>query len=283
MRHAALVVVLLAGCGGPAAPPGGGAGDVTGVPPASHSSRDPRHQPGGGAGDATGAPPVRPAQSLVPLGERPTCALIDPDKDPRVALVEAQLLADSTTTWVERGDIEAVLREQKLQALFTPQGVGERVRLGKLLKADLLILVRTVKVADGHALEAVVSETAGGLRLAVRGIAVTSNSNADAATLAAAVRDGIARSHQPITGVVAVPPFVGHDLGHELDHCKTTYSRLAESTALSRPGVVAVELAEADALGKELALGAAAGRSSARCRFICSASTDTRGRGTPGR
>src|SRR5262245_26738518 len=77
----------------------------------------------------------------------PTCALLDPEKTPRAALLEAKLLAGSSATWVERTSIEAVLKEQKLQAAFGPLGVGERVRLGKLLKADVLVMVRPVKDA----------------------------------------------------------------------------------------------------------------------------------------
>src|SRR5689334_21070832 len=77
----------------------------------------------------------------------PVCALLDPEKVPQAALLEAKLLADTGATWVERAEIDKVLREQKLQAAFGPQGVGERVRLGKILKADLLVIVRPVKDA----------------------------------------------------------------------------------------------------------------------------------------
>src|SRR5436190_1514656 len=68
------------------------------------------------------------------------CALVDPEATPRAALLEARLLAAPGIQWVERTNIEAVLREQQLQAAFGPQGVADRVRLGKLAKADLLIL-----------------------------------------------------------------------------------------------------------------------------------------------
>src|SRR5947207_1674650 len=92
-------------------------------------------------------------------GAAPVCALLDPEKAPRAALLEAKLLTDVEATWVERAAIDKVLNEQKVQALFGPQGVGERVRLGKLLKADLLVLVRPVSAAAEPALEVIVSET----------------------------------------------------------------------------------------------------------------------------
>jgi len=193
---------------------------------------------------------VAPAVSAAP----PACALLDPDKSPQVAILEAKLLADAKSSWVERAQIDAVLKEQKLQAMFAPAGVGDRVKLGKLLKADVLVMVRPVKDAKEPALEVVVGETAGGLRLAVRAVPLTKDVEADAAALLAAVREGIARHGEAIREVVAVPPFVSNDLEYAHEHLKGALAKLAEAEALGRKGVVVVELAEAEALAKELAL-----------------------------
>jgi hypothetical protein len=179
---------------------------------------------------------------------------LDPEKTPQVALLEAKLLADDSATWVERADIDKVLKEQKVQAMFSPQGVGERVRLGKLLKADVLVMVRSVKGAESPTLEVVVSETASGLRLSVRAVPVTKDSGADVALLLAAVKDGIRRHGEKVTEVVAVPPFVSNDLEYTHDYLKGALSKLAEAEALGRNGVVVVELAEAEALAREIAL-----------------------------
>ena len=59
-----------------------------------------------------------------------------------------------------------------------------------------------------------------------------------------------------MTEVVAVPPFVSNDLGYQFEHLKGAFAKLAESVALDRKGVVVVELAEAEALAKEIALAA---------------------------
>ncbi len=186
----------------------------------------------------------------------PVCALLDPEKAPQAALLEAKLLADPAATWVERANVDAVLKEQKLQRMFSPQGVGDRVKLGKLLKAELLVMVRPVKDAKEPALEVVISETAGGLRLLIRGVAITKDAAADVAALHAAVRDGIAKHGEKVKEVVAVPPFVSNDLEFTFDHLKGAFAKLAEVEALDRKGVVVVELAEAEAVGKELALAA---------------------------
>ena len=186
----------------------------------------------------------------------PTCALLDPEKTPRAALLEAKLLAEPGANWVERADIDKVLKEQKLQAAFGPQGVGERVKLGKLLKADLLVMVRPVKDAKEQTLEVVVSETATGLRLLLRAVPVTKNTDADIAELLAAAKDGIKRHGEKVAEVVAVPPFVSNDLELTHDHLRGALAKLAEAEALDRKGVLVVELEEAEALAKEIALAA---------------------------
>ena len=182
----------------------------------------------------------------------PVCALLDPEKDARVALLEAKLLAEPDTTWVERARVDQVLAEQKLQALFGAGGVGERVKLGKLLKADVLVLVRRAKDAREPALELVISETGGGLRLLIRGVPISADPDADVTALLTAAREGIKKHATKVTEVVAVPPFVSRDLSTEHDHLKAALARVAEQAAQARPGVQTLELEEAQALAKEL-------------------------------
>ncbi len=54
---------------------------------------------------------------------------------------------------VEVKAVDAALAEQAAGAAFGPQGVGQRVRLGRVLKADVLVPVRPVKGAKGAAVE----------------------------------------------------------------------------------------------------------------------------------
>src|SRR4051812_24300795 len=184
------------------------------------------------------------------FGAGPTCALLDPEKTPQAALLEAKLFVDDSATWVERASIDKILKEQKLQAMFSPQGVGERVKLGKLLKADVLVMVRPVKGAETPTLEVIVSETASGLRLMRGAVPATGRTSDDVAALLAAVKGGIARHGEKIAEVVAVPPFVSNDLEFTHDYLKGALAKLAEAEALGRKGVVVVELAEAEALAK---------------------------------
>lgn len=91
-----------------------------------------------GCGRPPEAPPPSEQVQAVPEGVAPTatpvvCALLDPSKTLQGALLETKLLGDSSLTWVERANVDAVLKEQQLQAAFGPQGVADRVKLGKLL------------------------------------------------------------------------------------------------------------------------------------------------------
>ncbi len=183
-------------------------------------------------------------------------AVLDSENSNRIPLLELKLAAEPGLTLVERSTVDAALKEQQLQAAFGPQGVGERVRLGKVFKADVLVMVRPVPQAKEPAVEVVVSETDGGLRLLVRAASLTKDAEADADALAAAVREGLDRRAASIDEIVAVPPFVSQDLGYAFDHLKAAFAKLAENAAMTRPGVVAVELAEAEAIAKELVLAA---------------------------
>jgi len=171
-------------------------------------------------------------------------------------LFEAKLAAEPGVTLVERALVDEVLAEQQIQAAFGPDGVGERVRLGKILKADVLVLVRATQETKDRELEVSVTETSGGLRLMVRPVAITKDPAQDAEAFAAAVRDGLARNAKAIREIVAVPPFVSQDLGYDFDHLTSGFAKLVEAAAMRHEGVVAVDLAEAEAIAKELAFAA---------------------------
>ena len=189
-----------------------------------------------------------------PAKPAPRCALLDPDKLDRVAILEAKLSADPTAVWVERKAIEQVLKEQQVQTLFSANGVGQRAKLGRLLKADVLVMIRRVKDVKEPTYEVIICESAGGLRLLVRGVAETKNAADDVEALRAVVTEGLKKFGETAKEVVAVPPFLSNNLTFEHDYLKGAFAKLVEQVALTRPGVVAVELAEAEALAKELAL-----------------------------
>jgi len=202
---------------------------------------------------------IAPAAEAAP----PTCALL-PDRaldlpaSPCYALLEARLLEDPRMAMLERVAIERILKEQQLSMLFSPEGSAARVQAGKLLKADLLILVKASEQSDGkektRTLTLVVSETTRGLRLFMRTIPWSNNPEEDVTALRQCITQALAKHAEAITEIYAVPPFVSNDLMRHNDALQTGYARLVEQALLDQQGLVVVELAEARALGNEQAL-----------------------------
>lgn len=186
----------------------------------------------------------------------PTAALIDFDESVLAGLFEAELLTGDRAIWVERTQIKKVLKEQELQAAFSPAGGRDRLSLGKLLKADLLVLVRTVDSLDKKSklVEAVVCETKQGLRLRVVTVPAEKEAEQSVASLVEAFDAGRRKFGENIREIVAVPPIVSQDLGFQQNYLQSAYARLIEQTLLEYSGVAVVELSEAQSLGRELSL-----------------------------
>lgn len=195
----------------------------------------------------------------------PTCALIDASRSPLAGVVEAKLLLDERGQWLERAAIDKVLAEHQLQAAFSTNDPSARVALGRILKADVLALVRTGEKQQAGQnqkqpyAELVVAETSGGLRLVSRTIPLGDDVDADAQTLVSLIHRAIDRHAQEIREVYAIPPFMSQDLLFQHDYLKASYARLLEQTVLEQPGVLVVELAEAESLAREFRLSDADG------------------------
>ena len=188
----------------------------------------------------------------------PTCAVVadgslEARKSPIVSLVEQRLLRSGLVEVLDRSDIEKVLDERRAQTLFGPQAGAERLAAGKLLKADLVVLLRVIESEKIPALEVIVSESRRGLRLCTRTTALTAP-EADAATVDDLVRQAVRKQTEKIEEVCVVPPFLGQDLTPRHDDLKRAYAKLVEQIVLGRPGVLIVELDEARALAREAIL-----------------------------
>ena len=88
-------------------------------------------------------------------------ALLAGEELPFLGLLEAGLMENIPASWVERNEIEKVLTEPELQAAFGADAPQRRTALGKILRADLLVLVRSAEDSQPH-LEVVVCENAPG-------------------------------------------------------------------------------------------------------------------------
>jgi tetratricopeptide (TPR) repeat protein len=182
--------------------------------------------------------------------KHPTAALLSRDDSVLTPLVEQRLLANVDATWLDRNAFQSLLAEQKLQALVAASAGTERAKIGKILKADLLVVLTTS--AKPKSATIIVWKTDHGLRLAARTIPLGEKPETDAATVTEIVSRAVARHADSIKEIVAVPPLVSGNLTYEYNHLQGAYAALLAEALDDQPGILLVELAEAEAIGKEL-------------------------------
>ncbi len=201
---------------------------------------------------SSAAPTTKPAPSRKPVAS----VLLDPrlSSTPDASLFEEQVTHIDTATLVERTDVDKVLQEQQLQALFSPDSTAQRAKIGNLLKADVLALLHPAKINDNPAIEIILCETRQGLRIHRNTIPLTKDGVADANALVDAFQAGLRRFQQPITALVAVPPLLSKDLSFEFESNQSAYQKLLEQSLTRHAGLLLIELDEARAITDELSL-----------------------------
>jgi hypothetical protein len=172
--------------------------------------------------------------------------------------LELELLKLRDTEALDRATIDAVLKEQTLERAFSAGATADRVALGTILKADVLVLLQTIEQPKRHA-NVVVFETKRGLRLQVQPFEITANAQNDAKTILPNVTLALERARGEVREIVAVPPMVSTNLSLERQASGKSLSTVVEQMLLTRPGFAVVELAEAKALADEAALTASKG------------------------
>jgi hypothetical protein len=187
-----------------------------------------------------------------------TAAVIDQSGLPVGALFEARMIRSTKLVWTERTLIDQLFAEQNLQGLFSPEAGAKRTAIAKILKADVLALVRSRARTDGKKmLELVVFESQRGLRLATHAMPATENAEADSAALEGVFQRALAKVSEQILEVIAVPAFVNLDLDYRQKHLATGFAKRLEFYLQQRKGVLLVEFDEAKTLAQETELAGA--------------------------
>ncbi|MEI8373537.1 MAG: hypothetical protein WCJ35_11985 [Planctomycetota bacterium] len=168
-------------------------------------------------------------------------------------LVELRLAKQPGLALLEREKISEVFREQELSALTAAEGTAKRVALGKLLKADVLVVLRGEEKPIPHAW-VVICETRQGLRLCNQPVECGTKVEDRAEAVLKLVERALAKHGGQIKEIVAVPPLVSNDLGFESQAQQKPLANVIEQSLLTRPQVLSVELAEAKAVADELAV-----------------------------
>ena len=171
-------------------------------------------------------------QAKQPPADKPTVAII-PDRSDRVApladLLFAELSKSQRMDLVERAELKKIQAEQELQLSFGAKGGKSRRRLGSLLRADFLVLLRIGGTDESPSLETVIAETHFGYRVVKQVRKWDPKQVEGAAGEITALLDGsLDRFSRGVTLAVAVPPFFSRNLTHRFDHLQEALARVAE-------------------------------------------------------
>jgi hypothetical protein len=192
-----------------------------------------------------------------------------------VSLLEVKLSQERDLILLERAEIEKILEEQMLQLAFEAEGSEARRQLGALLRARMLVILRAREEQAGEGkmvryLELVIADTSTGLRILTERL-VWNESKPDEAAgrIARYVNRTRAILSEAIRAVAAVPLFVCDDFTYDYASLKGVYPEVVRRCLEAMPGVQVVEIDEAHAIAKELALsGGGAVRRPLRPYFI---------------
>jgi len=171
-------------------------------------------------------------------------------------LVLAELSTVPNLELVERETLAKLAGEQALSGALSAEGSASRLKLGQMLRADALVLTKITGPQENRELQLTVVECKCGARLRVETLPWKAE-NLPALTeyvkqLVLEVRQRFANG---VTQVYAVPNFVSQSLSHDYDPLQARYAQLIANALSLQPGVAVLEIAEARALGKELAIG----------------------------
>ncbi len=161
---------------------------------------------------------------------------------------------------VERDSLDEAIAELELSALFGAKAAGERLRLGQMLRADMLVLLadeRGVPVAKSkkppRRLRLVVADTRYGARL---GVTLFDLDRVRPEELSEKIVSRVGQIRRRFSGeikrVYAVTAFVSKSLSREYDYLQTGYVNLLQESLMATPGTACLELEEAQAIDREL-------------------------------
>ena len=170
-------------------------------------------------------------------------------------LAFVEFLAIEGMELVERNQISQIVGELELAGYQGEDATGNRLRLGQLLQADVLLLLSIEKDSKGPILCVVVSETRFGARLFTSRYRLnTEDMSVAARWLSEEARKLRSRFEGGIRHLIAVSPFLSKNLTPEFDHFQQGFATLVISSLQEQPGVAVLEIEEARAIGRELAL-----------------------------
>jgi len=157
---------------------------------------------------------------------------------------------------VEREQIAGLAHEQALSGACSAEGSADRLQLGKILRADALLLTELTGTKDTPEIRIIIADTRYGVRLYSERLSWnTENIPALAAHVQEQVLTVRTRFAAGLTRIYGVPQLVSQSLSREYEPLQTRYAGILANTLSLQPGVAVIETEEAKAIGRELALG----------------------------
>lgn len=155
---------------------------------------------------------------------------------------------------VERERLEAAMQELELSSLVRADRVGERLRLGRILKANALMVLSFEETQEKRRLQVVVCDADLGVRLWDGHFVFTDDKDVEqlARHCAAVVDEVRQRFAGGIQHIIAVPTFLSEDFEHDFDYLQSHCSNLVRNSLKAHAGVTVVEIEEARAILQEL-------------------------------
>lgn len=188
-----------------------------------------------------------------------TCAVVAADmlalpESPLVTLLDATLADSAALTVLNRLDIQKVLAEQRLDLAMTGSTRESRRSWGRILRAELLVLLEARSTTKGNIIQVQIVHTVTGLRLADNSFLLDDRVERISELIARQIEQAARGILSGFECVFAVPPFQSGDLIYDFGHLKKAYARLAQATLSARPGIVVVEFEHARQIAQELKL-----------------------------
>jgi len=171
-------------------------------------------------------------------------------------LVSAELSGITGLVQVDREALKSLTDEQLLSDTLSAEGTGSRLRLGRMLDADALLVIRLVKQEDRRILMVIVIDCPTGTRLRIEQFPWQQD---QLPALAGHLRDLVVAVRQQyangITKIVGVPNFLSRSFSRQYDPLQEAYSLLLQQVLMLEPGIAVIDTSEAQAIGRELAIG----------------------------
>lgn len=184
-------------------------------------------------------------------------------------LLTAELSAVPGLELVERDDVEAVVRELELASVLGTHAGAERLRLGRLLKADVLLILKQAEQDGVSFLQWTIAECSLGARLMTNAAPLDSSQPERALfQIVQDVQKTCERFADGVEQLIAVAPFLSNDLTHEHDQLQHGLATILGESLLAFPGVAVLEIDEARAIAAELDRDSDAPRSQVRRLFV---------------